>query len=157
MGATLRFDTPMGPMRAEVGSAGEVARLEFVGDPGAADAPAEVAPIARQLAEYFAGERRTFELALDPAGTDFELAVWEALLQVPWGQTVSYGTLAERIGRTGSARAVGGAVGANPIAIVIPCHRALGAGGALTGYAGGIERKRALLELEGSLSMGLDV
>lgn len=162
MRATHRFPTPLGTMEAALGPSGEVTRLAFSGEMGVPSSePPEVDPaaatIARQIDEYFAGDRRAFGLALDPEGTAFELAVWEALLRVPWGETVSYGSLADRIGRSDSARAVGRAVGANPIAIVIPCHRAVGARGALTGYAGGIERKRALLALEGSLSLELDV
>lgn len=162
MTANHGFATPLGAMEAVVGPAGELVRLEFSGEigstvptAGTTAAAAGAAPVARQIGEYFAGERRAFELALDLEGTGFERAVWEALLDVSWGETISYGALAERIGERHAARAVGRAVGANPIAIVIPCHRALGARGALTGYAGGIERKRALLELEGSLTADL--
>ena len=117
------------------------------------------APFARareQLEEYFAGRRRTFDLALEPAGNEFELAVWEALLEIPYGETVSYGELATGIGRPGAARAVGVANARNPIALIIPCHRVIGADGSLTGYGGGLERKRQLLELEaGVLSLGV--
>jgi methylated-DNA-[protein]-cysteine S-methyltransferase len=101
-----------------------------------------------QLAEYFAGERREFDLPLSPAGTPFQRAVWEALRDIPYGETAGYGELANRLGRPGAARAVGLANGRNPIAIVVPCHRVIGAAGALTGYGGGLERKRYLLELE---------
>ena len=101
-----------------------------------------------QLDEYFAGERREFDLELDPVGTPFQRRVWRALGEVPYGTTVTYGELAERLGRPRAARAVGAANGLNPISIVIPCHRVIGASGALTGYAGGIERKRTLLGLE---------
>lgn len=104
-----------------------------------------------QLSEYFAGQRTTFELplALD-RGTDFQQAVWRALLNVPSGATVTYGELSQRVGKPAAVRAVGGAVGRNPLSIVVPCHRVLGANGALTGYAGGLERKTALLHLEGT-------
>ena len=104
-----------------------------------------------QLSEYFAGHRTTFELplALDQ-GTDFQQAVWRALLSVPSGATVTYGELSQRVGKPAAVRAVGGAVGRNPLSIVVPCHRVLGANGALTGYAGGLERKTALLHLEGT-------
>jgi methylated-DNA-[protein]-cysteine S-methyltransferase len=105
--------------------------------------------VQRQLAQYFAGERTQFSLDLAPSGTAFQLEVWNALRDVPFGTTVSYGALASAIGRPGAARAVGAANGANPISIVVPCHRVIGAAGALTGYGGGMERKRALLELEG--------
>ena len=104
-----------------------------------------------QLNEYFAGHRTTFELplALD-RGTDFQQAVWRALLSVPSGATVTYSELSQRVGKPAAVRAVGGAVGRNPLSIVVPCHRVLGANGALTGYAGGLERKTALLHLEGT-------
>jgi methylated-DNA-[protein]-cysteine S-methyltransferase len=101
-----------------------------------------------QLEEYFAGRRRGFDLALDPAGSPFELAVWRALLAIPYGETVSYGELAARIGRPGAPRAVGVANARNPISVIVPCHRVIGADGSLTGYGGGLERKRLLLDLE---------
>ena len=103
----------------------------------------------RQLDEYFAGRRRRFELPLAPRGTAFQLAVWQALQQIPFGQTRCYGALAEAIGRPRAVRAVGAANGANPIAIIIPCHRVIGRDGSLTGYAGGLARKALLLQLEG--------
>jgi methylated-DNA-[protein]-cysteine S-methyltransferase len=106
------------------------------------------AHVRAQLAEYFDVRRRDFEIPLAPAGTPFELAVWAALREIPYGETVSYGELAARIGRPDAARAVGAANGRNPIAVIIPCHRVIGADGSLTGYGGGIERKRMLLELE---------
>jgi methylated-DNA-[protein]-cysteine S-methyltransferase len=112
------------------------------------DDDAVLAAAREQLAEYFAGERREFDLPLKPAGTPFQRAVWEALQAIPYGETAGYGELANRLGRPGAARAVGLANGRNPIAIVVPCHRVLGAAGALTGYGGGLERKRYLLELE---------
>jgi methylated-DNA-[protein]-cysteine S-methyltransferase len=102
----------------------------------------------RQLAEYFAGKRRRFDLALDPRGTPFQRAVWNAIALVPYGETISYGELARRAGFPEAVRAVGAATGRNPIGIVVPCHRIVGADGSLTGYAGGLARKRALLRLE---------
>ena len=106
------------------------------------------------LARYFAGERpNPAELPLDPEGTAFQLGVWEVLATIPYGETVTYGWVAERVGESRgkrtSARAVGGAVGANPLGIIIPCHRVIGANGSLTGFGGGLEAKVALLELEG--------
>jgi methylated-DNA-[protein]-cysteine S-methyltransferase len=101
-----------------------------------------------QLEEYFAGTRRRFELRLGPAGNLFELAVWRALQDIPYGETESYGALASRIGHPDAARAVGAANGRNPIAVIVPCHRVIGANGSLTGYGGGLERKRLLLDLE---------
>lgn len=112
---------------------------------------AEHAPLARtrrQLDEYFAGRRKRFELTLDPDGTPFQRAVWKEISTVPFGETISYGELARRTGRSGSARAAGAATGRNPICIIVPCHRIVGSDGNLTGYAGGIERKKALLALE---------
>jgi methylated-DNA-[protein]-cysteine S-methyltransferase len=111
-------------------------------------ADARFAAARAQVDEYFAGERREFELELEPAGTPFQRGVWRAVREIPYGTTSTYGELAARLGKTSSARAVGAANGLNPISIVIPCHRVVGARGALTGYAGGLERKRRLLELE---------
>ena len=105
-----------------------------------------------QLTAYFAGDRDTFDLPLDlQAGTAFQQSVWQALLAIPRGGTTSYAELGRQLGRPQAARAVGAAVGRNPISIVVPCHRVVGTGGALTGYAGGLERKTALLTLEGVL------
>jgi len=106
------------------------------------------ATATRQLAEYFAGTRTAFDLPLAPAGTPFQQRVWAALREIPYGETTSYGELAERIGSPGAARAVGLANGRNPIGIVVPCHRVVGSTGALTGYGGGIETKRRLLDAE---------
>lgn len=105
--------------------------------------------VRQQLDAYFGGELQTFDLPLDPAGTDFQRQVWQALQDIPYGQTESYGQLAQRIGRRNASRAVGMANGRNPIPIIVPCHRVIGADGSLTGYGGGIERKRWLLAHEG--------
>jgi methylated-DNA-[protein]-cysteine S-methyltransferase len=105
----------------------------------------------RQLSEYFAGERTSFDFPLVLAGNAFERRVWEALRAIPYGTTITYGELAARLGAPGAARAVGAANGRNPIAIVVTCHRVIGAGGKLTGYGGGLARKRALLAHEGAL------
>lgn len=102
-----------------------------------------------QLEAYFAGELRKFDLALTPEGTPFQREVWSALTNIPYGETVSYGELARRLGRPNASRAVGAANGRNPIPIVIPCHRVIGADGSLTGFGGGLSIKRRLLELEG--------
>jgi methylated-DNA-[protein]-cysteine S-methyltransferase len=101
-----------------------------------------------QLNAYFAGELTTFDLELDLRGTEFQRRVWQALLTIPFGETRSYGEVAEQIGAPGAARAVGLANGHNPIAIIVPCHRVIGASGSLTGYGGGLDRKRSLLALE---------
>ena len=105
-------------------------------------------PVVQQLATYFAGALTTFGVPLDLRGTAFQVMVWEALLRIPYGVTCSYGDIAVAIGRPGAARPVGGAVGANPISIIVPCHRIIGADGSLTGYSGGLWRKKALLALE---------
>ena len=107
------------------------------------------ADVRRQLREYFAGERTTFDdLPLTLHGAQFERRVWRALQDIPYGETVSYGEIARRVGQPGAARAVGLANGRNPIAVIVPCHRVIGANGTLVGYGGGLERKRLLLELE---------
>ncbi|MGH3719505.1 MAG: methylated-DNA--[protein]-cysteine S-methyltransferase [Pseudonocardiaceae bacterium] len=114
---------------------------------GAPD-PTPFTEVIRQLEEYFAGHRTEFDLPTTLAGTPFQRTVWTALREIPYGETVSYGQLAERIGHHGAARAVGLANGRNPICIIVPCHRVVGATGALTGYGGGLERKRHLLDFE---------
>ena len=106
----------------------------------------------RQLEEYFAGKRTAFSLKLDFSGTDFQRQVWSALLTIPFGETRSYGQIARQIGRPSAVRAVGAANGKNPISIVAPCHRVIGANGALTGFAGGLEVKATLLKLESSVA-----
>jgi methylated-DNA-[protein]-cysteine S-methyltransferase len=105
-------------------------------------------PVLGQLAEYFEGRRAAFQLPLEPQGTPFQRLVWHALRELPYGETVTYGELARRIGRPASSRAVGAANGQNPISLIVPCHRVVGADGTLTGYGGGVERKRFLLDLE---------
>ncbi len=111
--------------------------------------------VVAQLEEYFTGGRQQFELEIDlSGGTAFQQAVWRELLTIPYGETVSYGQIAGRLGRLELVRAVGAANGANPISIVVPCHRVIGAGGSLTGYGGGLHRKHALLEMESASSRG---
>lgn len=109
------------------------------------------ASLVEQLEAYFAGGLQRFDVELGPRGTQFQRRVWQALSEVPYGRTVSYGWLAESLGSPRAVRAVGAANGRNPISIVVPCHRVVGASGSLTGYAGGVDRKRWLLELEGAL------
>ncbi|NNF03877.1 MAG: methylated-DNA--[protein]-cysteine S-methyltransferase [Rhodothermales bacterium] len=148
-----RIETPMGSM--VLGSDGT--HLTVASFSGEAESPASSPPsivpdvleIAEtQFAEYFAGRRTTFDLSLAPDGTDFQRRVWDELMRIPFGERISYGELARRIGDRGAVRAVGAANGRNPIAVIIPCHRVVGADGSLTGYAGGLDRKRRLLELE---------
>ena len=107
---------------------------------------------ARQLEEYFAGQRRNFDLPLGLEGTSFQRQVWEALLDIPFGETTSYGKLASEIGRPTAARAVGMANGSNPVSIIVPCHRVVGSNGSLTGYGGGLDRKQRLLDMERQVS-----
>jgi methylated-DNA-[protein]-cysteine S-methyltransferase len=107
-----------------------------------------------QLLEYFAGNRRAFDIRLGLQGTPFQMAVWRAISEIPWGETKTYGELAKRIERKTAVRAVGAAVGRNPVSVIVPCHRVIGRDGSLTGYAGGLERKGALLTLEAAMLGG---
>lgn len=146
-----RIDTPIGALVALVDGDGALTRLLFPHQPvpeGVAWDDERGAPAATQLAEYFRGERTSFDLALAPRGTEFQRAVWDELGRIPYGGTVSYRALAERVGRPNASRAVGRANATNPLPIVVPCHRVIGADGSPTGYAGGIEAKTVLLALE---------
>lgn len=143
------FFTDIGALEI-IGSGHGIVSVAFVDliDPGAKCVTKVVQRCIAELGQYFGGQRTTFSVPLDTSGTKFQLAVWHALREIPFGQTVSYGSIARGIGRPRAAHAVGGAVGRNPVAIIVPCHRVLGADGALTGYAGGLERKKWLLEHE---------
>ena len=150
--ARLSIDTPIGPLVL----AGDEAALTHVWLPGTTEpgssrgeVPAPLRAAAAQLGEYFSGGRRSFSLPLAPHGTAFQLAVWKALADIPYGETITYGELAQRVGRPAAFRAVGQANGANPIPIVYPCHRVVAAGRRLGGYGGGLETKRRLLAMEG--------
>jgi methylated-DNA-[protein]-cysteine S-methyltransferase len=130
-----------------------------VGDPddpcaGVARAEAHLDAAEAQLAEYFSGARRDFDLDLDPTGTDFQLRAWGALRSIPYGQTITYGEQAAHLGEPGAARAVGAANGRNPLSIVVPCHRVVAASGALTGFAGGLDTKAWLLDHERAVLAG---
>ena len=132
--------------------AGKAAELEAT----LAPSPASFAETAAQLEEYFAGDRKEFTMPLAPAGTPFQLAVWAELTKIPYGSTVSYGDLARALGkRPVASRAVGTANGANPISVIVPCHRVIGSDGSLTGYGGGLDRKELLLRLEGAAPFAL--
>ncbi len=157
---SLFFDvqeSPIGPLRlmAEGDSLTGIHMLDAedptVPGPGWVRESAPFAAVREQLAAYFAGALTRFDLPLAPRGTPFQLRVWERLREIPYGETMSYAQLALQIGEPRAIRAVGAANGRNPLPIVVPCHRVIGADGSLTGYAGGLERKRLLLELEGSL------
>lgn len=147
--STRWTDSPVGGLRLHA-SAGLLTAVEFDAQPvgGGVDDPL-LDEAERQLREYFAGERRTFDLPLANDGTEFQRKVWGELRRIPYGETATYGEVARRLGyEPVVSRAVGAANGANPLPIVVPCHRVVGADGSLTGYAGGAERKRVLLELE---------
>lgn len=149
----LTCSTPLGTMTL-VGE-GEAITGLFLPGQRAPAVPESASPVLErgraQLLEYIAGRRRVFTLPLCPAGTPFQRRVWAALSAIPWGETRTYGQIARNIGAPKAARAVGQANHRNPIPIFIPCHRVIGAGGALTGYGGGLELKRMLLQLEGIL------
>jgi methylated-DNA-[protein]-cysteine S-methyltransferase len=150
---TATVSSPIGPLTL-IATDHALTEIRFGADDDAPDAPDDardhpiVAAAAAQLAAYFAGARRTFDLPLAPTGTAFQRAVWRALGDVAYGQTTGYGALARALGRPTAARAVGAANGANPLPIVVPCHRVIGADGTLTGYAGGLTIKRWLLAHE---------
>lgn len=169
MKKTLYVDSPVGPL-AIVESDGAVTEVSFArpgvapSSSGVSDTPINrnalanpsadaASPLlektAREISEYFAGKLKRFTVPFKPAGTDFERRVWTALLDIPWGTTRTYGEIAATIGNPKASRAVGRAIGANPVAIIIPCHRVIGKDGSLTGYVGGLDRKKTLLAIEG--------
>ncbi len=150
------IDSPIGPLLL-AGTGRALTHVHFQAGPRAPKpcaawrpAQAPFADVTVQLAEYFAGQRQQFSLPLAPQGTAFQRSVWQALGQIPYGETISYGELARRLGSHSGARAVGLANGANPLPIIVPCHRVIGADGSLTGFGGGLPLKRALLALEGA-------
>ena len=158
-----RFETPLGTVLATA-AGGFITSVNFIDakytkpidpewtqDP---DSPA-LKECAAQLGDYFGGKRRSFDLPLAPEGTPFQKRVWQEIARVPFGATLTYSELAARAGAAGSARAAGAATGRNPIAVIVPCHRIVGSDGSLTGYAGGLERKTKLLEIEGVLQASL--
>jgi len=145
------FDSPVGELLLTSDGAALTRLLfsPFTVDPAWSEDPCEVLDEAvAQLGDYFAGARTDFDLPLEPAGTPFQLAVWGALREIPYAETINYGQLATRVGNPNASRAVGLANGRNPISIVVPCHRVIGANGSLTGYGGGLDRKQTLLDLE---------
>ena len=140
------IQTPFGTAWAAIGPVGALEAFGF-GHPPVTANPHSPA-VARQIAEYCQGIRTSFELDLNPRGSEFQKRVWAELVKIPYGQTITYAELAQRVGATGAARAVGRANATNPIALVVPCHRVIGVNGSLTGYAYGIELKRRLLDWE---------
>ncbi|HTV92679.1 MAG TPA: methylated-DNA--[protein]-cysteine S-methyltransferase [Verrucomicrobiae bacterium] len=160
-GALFRslFASPFGVLNLGVDADGTLVELwlpnrerrDVSSEPFPAAARTAMDAVKTQLHEYFAGKRRTFDLAIAPKGSPFEQRVWTRLRTIPYGATMSYGAIAAEFGLDNAARAVGRANGANPIPIIIPCHRVIGADGTLTGFGGGLPLKRALLELEGAI------
>ena len=158
------IDSPVGLLLL-AGDGARLSRLAFLGDgarrppsppAGWQQDPRPFASVRRQLDEYFEGSRRTFDIPLALDGTEWEQRVWQALLQIPYGETRSYGQIATRVCSVRAARAVGLANGRNPVAIIVPCHRVVGSDGRLTGFGGGLDRKRSLLDLEsGRLALTL--
>jgi methylated-DNA-[protein]-cysteine S-methyltransferase len=157
--AQCRIASPLGTMllaRTEHGLAGAWFERQkhhpaVIDAPERADDPL-LADAAAQLREYFAGTRSSFDVPLDLQGTDFQRAVWNALLNIAPGRTTTYGEIARELGVPSASRAVGAAVGRNPVSIIVPCHRVVGSSGSLTGYAGGLDRKRSLLRIESESS-----
>lgn len=154
------LETPIGPLLLAGKRHGDQETVRIVGFPKGKgrvepgddwrEDLAAFSEARRELTEYFNGERTEFSFPLDPVGTDFQLQVWKALADIPYGTTISYREMAEKIGRPTATRAVGAANGRNPLPIVLPCHRVVGADGSLTGFGGGLPIKRFLLELEGA-------
>jgi methylated-DNA-[protein]-cysteine S-methyltransferase len=156
MTAYTTVDSPIGELllTAEGGALTRLYMSPFTVDPAWEHDPAALEAPARQLREYFAGERTEFALELDAAGTYFQRSVWDRLARIPYGETTTYGALALALGDPRKVRAVGMANGRNPISIVVPCHRVIGADGSLVGYGGGLERKRKLLAHEAEVAAG---
>jgi len=152
-GTRMVVETPVGTLVLE-GEGEDLTHIYLPNDPPFRGAPSgasgrdAVERAAQQLEEYFAGTRRTFDLSLRPTGTEFQHSVWFALADIPYGETISYAELAQWVGRPAAFRAVGQANGANPLPIVLPCHRVVASGGGIGGYGGGLDMKRSLLALE---------
>jgi len=149
-----QIESPLGPLLLAADDTG-LCSIDFVNgrrpaspNPAWHEDPERLLEPVRQLRAYFAGDLEKFDLPLSPAGTEFQLAVWKRLCEIPYGETISYGELARRLGNPNASRAVGLANGSNPIPIVIPCHRVIGSNGKLTGYGGGLPIKEKLLALE---------
>jgi methylated-DNA-[protein]-cysteine S-methyltransferase len=156
--ASIVFNTPVGPLFARA-EAGALTTLSFVDgeshrfprDGSDARSRTVIEAVERQIGEYFEGRRTAFDVPMDLKGPSFHLRVWESLLSIPFGVTATYGHVAKSIGEPEAARAVGAANGANPIVIIVPCHRVIGINGRLVGYGGGLRRKRFLLDLEAGI------
>jgi O-6-methylguanine DNA methyltransferase len=154
IGTVWVASTPMGLRKISLGGDQSGAFHSWLSKQASPAEPSEEPEVMRfalaQLREYFSGSRRAFDLPLDARGTSFQKAVWSQVVRIPYGTTATYGDIAQLVGKPRASRAVGGAVGANPLPIVIPCHRVIGAGGSLTGFGSGLAVKEALLRLEGA-------
>lgn len=148
---TTEIPSPAGPLRAEADADGAITRISFGGTSAGREDPAPFRALSAWFEGYFAKDPPAWTDPLAPAGTDFQRRVWDALRTIPFGRTLSYGALAERLGGATLTRAVGRANGANPLGVLVPCHRVIGANGDLVGYAGGLPMKRWLLRHEGVL------
>src|SRR4051812_9091646 len=146
---STQFSSFAGPLTLE-GDDRALTRIGFTEAAAPQGDAAAISAAAIQLEQYFAGERTEFDIELELDGTPFERRVWDEVRAIPYGETATYAEIARRVGRPGASRAVGRANGRNPVAVIVPCHRVIGSDGSLTGYAGGIEMKRALLDLERS-------
>ena len=144
---TACFDSPLGIIELKQCD-GFIIGLEFIDDGKATDIPASLQSSVNQINDWFDGKITKFDLPLKPAGTPFQLSVWQMLTEIPYGQTATYGDIANKLGIKNGSRAVGLANGSNPISLIIPCHRVIGANGKLTGYRGGLPRKKWLLQFE---------
>lgn len=144
---TARFESPLGIIELKQ-CGGFLTGLNFMDDKKATEIPASLQSSVNQIMDWFSGEITTFDLPVKPAGTTFQLSVWRLLAEIPYGQTSTYGNIAQKLGIKNGARAVGLANGANPVSLIIPCHRVIGANGKLTGYRGGLWRKEWLLRFE---------
>jgi methylated-DNA-[protein]-cysteine S-methyltransferase len=151
---TTTFPSPIGPLTLHARD-GALTAVWMEDDRDLPERPGHAPPLTEariQLDAYFAGDLRVFDLPLAPEGTEFQLRVWNELRKIPYGETISYGELARRVGDPTAARAVGLANGRNPLPVIVPCHRVIGADGSLTGFGGGLDRKRRLLELEAGVA-----
>jgi len=147
----MRFNTPFGPAWASVDDNGAVTEFYFGKGDGEGG---HNTVVAKQIEDFFAGKRQSFDFPLAPKGTGFQKRVWEELCRIPFGETISYGELARRIGNPAASRAVGHANGQNPISLIVPCHRVIGSNGKLTGYGGGLDLKEKLLAWERAVRYG---
>lgn len=145
---TEYYKSPLGYLKI-VTDNNSVCEINFVKSKGKNNSNAVTKETIKQLKEYFLGKRKEFNLILSPIGTNFQQKVWKQLLKIPFGEVITYGEIAKKVGNSKASRAVGGAINKNPIAVIVPCHRVIGKNDSLTGYAGGLDKKELLLKIEG--------